>query len=413
MTGDGLVEFINRGNVNDWFTKRTREEIVLFSALNAAAVFPSSTLKENRERYRLYLAAFRSIHVALTSAYFDETDLVEAAANASGYTLDPADTATNAANFVANGDYADAADTAFSFVLTIVGGDESGIFSYANVIAQRIERFGRDGAIREGLWSQLDSSSLASDWQNLKSGWSEQPHIWGFWIDWYEGLLEGRKPDWRLWREIALIPDNVWKDGPEAVAKAIEAIKAKLAPPPLPPEVVTAQAKRLIAQPRTTALVGHDVASQIEDAITDYCRTMKLNALPAELERLHALPAILRAMAETSQSADRTAELEKQIVALVAQTVGLARDVQELQTALATKSASSLGEIAKEEVVKTTAKVFTTSFWGTVVVGISHFTGVVDFGSALEMLSGFGAEVEEIAPALENPVEQGSTVIDV
>lgn len=57
---------------------------------------------------------------------------------------------------------------------------------------------------------------------------AEDLKTWGFWIDWYWGLLEGRAPDWELWRKVALISNEVWEEGPEAVAEAIEGIKWRL-----------------------------------------------------------------------------------------------------------------------------------------------------------------------------------------
>jgi hypothetical protein len=277
-------------------------------------------------------------------------------------------------------------------------------FSAASVGANAITEGGIELVMSTALWREKRPDPILAAWDDMRAVWAETPSVWAFWTDWYEGLLEGRTPDWALWHDVVLIPNDVWDAGPEAVAKAIVAIKAARKQPPLSEEQITAQAQRLIAKPRAAAFVGHDVATKIEDAISDFCCATKSNALPAELERLHALPALLRGMAETSQSADRITELEKQIVAWVAETIGLSRDVQGLKAALAAKSASSLGKIAKEEVVKTTAKVFTTGFWGTVVVGVSHMTGIVDFGSALEMLSTFGSEIEESAPITIAPL---------
>ena len=72
-------------------------------------------------------------------------------------------------------------------------------------------------------------------WSQFRYLLLQDSSSWGFWIDWYEGLLAGRAPDWELWREVALIDDAVWQAGPEAVAEAIAGIKrrrmVRVAPP--------------------------------------------------------------------------------------------------------------------------------------------------------------------------------------
>ncbi|WP_226892534.1 hypothetical protein [Phycobacter azelaicus] len=55
---------------------------------------------------------------------------------------------------------------------------------------------------------------------------SEKQSVWAFWRDWYQGFLDGKPLDWELQRRVALIDDAIWNQGPEAVAKEIERIKA-------------------------------------------------------------------------------------------------------------------------------------------------------------------------------------------
>jgi hypothetical protein len=51
--------------------------------------------------------------------------------------------------------------------------------------------------------------------------------IWYFWREWYQGFLDGEPLDWELQRRVALIEDEIWEAGPEAVAEEIEKIRAK------------------------------------------------------------------------------------------------------------------------------------------------------------------------------------------
>ncbi|UWR47958.1 hypothetical protein [Phaeobacter inhibens] len=47
-----------------------------------------------------------------------------------------------------------------------------------------------------------------------------------FWQAWYQGFLDGNPLDWELQRRVALINDDVWDAGPEAVAVEIERIRS-------------------------------------------------------------------------------------------------------------------------------------------------------------------------------------------
>ena len=53
--------------------------------------------------------------------------------------------------------------------------------------------------------------------------------LFAFWKRWYRGLLHGQPLSWDMQEEIALINDEVWKAGAEAVAGEIAKIEAKYA----------------------------------------------------------------------------------------------------------------------------------------------------------------------------------------
>ncbi|MGP6088270.1 hypothetical protein [Antarctobacter jejuensis] len=50
---------------------------------------------------------------------------------------------------------------------------------------------------------------------------------WEFWDRWYRGFLKGEPLDWELQRRVALIPQEVWEAGADAVAEAIAEIEAR------------------------------------------------------------------------------------------------------------------------------------------------------------------------------------------
>ena len=50
---------------------------------------------------------------------------------------------------------------------------------------------------------------------------------WSFWREWYQGFLDGKPLDWEIQRRVALIHDEIWEQGPEAVAEEIERMPAR------------------------------------------------------------------------------------------------------------------------------------------------------------------------------------------
>lgn len=69
------------------------------------------------------------------------------------------------------------------------------------------------------LWPS-EQNPLGDMWLQVRSR-SIDPE-WSFWIDWYQGLLDGRTQNWSLLEEIAFIEPEVWDAGPQAVALQIE-----------------------------------------------------------------------------------------------------------------------------------------------------------------------------------------------
>jgi hypothetical protein len=84
--------------------------------------------------------------------------------------------------------------------------------------------------VESKLWPRIDRSE---NWRKVL----EKPEIrsgpWAFWIDWYEGFLNGQPLDWDLQREIALIPNEDWEKGAEHIAQLIDEIRGKREPEPL------------------------------------------------------------------------------------------------------------------------------------------------------------------------------------
>ncbi|MBM1816181.1 hypothetical protein [Pseudosulfitobacter pseudonitzschiae] len=79
------------------------------------------------------------------------------------------------------------------------------------------------------LWGQLGTPDLPqAAIDRLEGFFARDPEIWRFWQDWYTYVLDGTPIDVDQLVAVSLIPDDVWEEGPEAVADAIREIEAHL-----------------------------------------------------------------------------------------------------------------------------------------------------------------------------------------
>jgi hypothetical protein len=71
----------------------------------------------------------------------------------------------------------------------------------------------------------------APDWftkadRETRAIWAKDPLTWAFWEKWWDGVISGDMPfPPELLRDVALIEDDIWQAGPEAVAQAIARIE--------------------------------------------------------------------------------------------------------------------------------------------------------------------------------------------
>ncbi|WP_123580068.1 hypothetical protein [Phaeobacter piscinae] len=87
---------------------------------------------------------------------------------------------------------------------------------------------------------------------------------WRFWRDWYQGLLDGKQLDWELQRRVALIDNEVWNAGPEAVAAEIDRIRSCYE---LEQEIANLKEQLAIVQDTPAAsLIGDNGGPPLEDA---------------------------------------------------------------------------------------------------------------------------------------------------
>ncbi len=81
------------------------------------------------------------------------------------------------------------------------------------------------------MWGALWHGSkmpegLQQGWSALQDRLGQDRRVWGFWLDWYAGLLSGEPLPWPLIHKIALeVTEDDWDKGPEHVADRIRQIQ--------------------------------------------------------------------------------------------------------------------------------------------------------------------------------------------
>lgn len=83
---------------------------------------------------------------------------------------------------------------------------------------------------RENVESKDAIEARINAWEghDVLNGLHKRGAHFGFWTNWFEGFLFGRPIDWQLQLEVAMIPNEVWFEGPQAIAQKIVQIEARL-----------------------------------------------------------------------------------------------------------------------------------------------------------------------------------------
>jgi len=77
------------------------------------------------------------------------------------------------------------------------------------------------------LWPDGILPKFFSDqYAKIVGFWNADLEVWGFWARWYEGMLNGTPMPWDLQEKVALIDQEVWEKGTQAVAEEIAKIEA-------------------------------------------------------------------------------------------------------------------------------------------------------------------------------------------
>lgn len=112
------------------------------------------------------------------------------------------------------------------------------------------------------LWPkfQVPSYFITNPSYELLSEIPEDGSPWSFWRNWYEGFLNGQPMDWELQKRVALIDDDVWEAGVEAVAAKIERIEATSA---LEKEI--SHLREMLHSQQLAPTTGHNLGPPLEE----------------------------------------------------------------------------------------------------------------------------------------------------
>lgn len=222
---------------------------------------------------------------------------------------------------------------------------------------------------------------------------------WSYWQRWYEGMLNGEPLPWDLQRDIALIDNEIWEAGPDAIAEEIARIEEEFyGRDPLDEADTKAQVQKLLASHLKSGVEARGLSSLISMALNAYRREIS-NALPDELEPLEQLPSILDHIALILAGDTPATEQEAQLYSLIQD---MARTINALNRRLGRANAATKAAEAK---IKDQAarKLFADAFYTNAGAGFGKLIsspllwGPVIAGGAIFLGAGSEAATDKLA----------------
>jgi len=313
-----MVEFSDHEQLEDWLKGQPHEVAIWIASRAALRVLPVAwkflaTAPEARERNLTALPVLRSALISAVAAKGSTTTIADAANAAFGdassvaQSAHAADAAANASAFAA--DAADAHNAAHNAAIATNAAADA---------AANASAFAADARNAATIWREISEDAGAAErqdilsarplwqhenpfaplWHDLKSALRNQPE-WDFWVRWYDSMLEGRPMSIDMLSEIALLPDDVWEQGPKAVAERIAEIEMRHATPlvPYPEDIWFDEGAGVIrVRPRSDLPAGtlQDARDRIKDVIAKIRRNANSNVGPALQPEADALEDILQ-----------------------------------------------------------------------------------------------------------------------
>ena len=169
-----------------------------------AAVNPTSEIK----------AAASAFSISFPLSDSDSTAYASASASAFA-----------ASAFAANASFSPSSPGGAVFDLAVTAAER-----YANASSDFWEQFRKDArCLQHGddllslpLWSIPQPDWFKRADADGRAIWANDDlAVWSFWTRWWDGVLSGQQINWDLQRDLALIPDEDWQQGPAHIAAII------------------------------------------------------------------------------------------------------------------------------------------------------------------------------------------------
>lgn len=96
---------------------------------------------------------------------------------------------------------------------------------FNNVLSD--QRSGPIESLQLPLWCGSEAPEQFEEIWKLAAQELSKGACFEFWVRWYDSMVRGAPMDWELQRRVALIPQEVWEAGADAVAGAIAEIEAR------------------------------------------------------------------------------------------------------------------------------------------------------------------------------------------
>lgn len=280
-----MVEITDFQSAMAWLEGKPREVQVAFAARCALRALPSldptypqsmdqitnlaeiESLTDVRPFGETAIEVLRALLAAVVASIFNREDLnatAHSAASAIKYPKSsvhyPARTAAHAAALVPT------EKTPFSAAVAAIAPDTPSTYFAAS---GDIKRFGADtpdAVFRQSLWHGLPMpKGVQKAFSKLLAFWDADPETWGFWREWYQGMLDGQPMGWELQKRVALIPDEDWEKGPEHIARLIEEIRARFE---LEKRIAELEGELAVASRDRLGIGGNNPPEPIQEAPT-------------------------------------------------------------------------------------------------------------------------------------------------
>lgn len=382
--GTGDMEFEDHEGLERWLKSQSHEVCVAIAARAALralrGIFADRFWKGDEParnaQERLALISHRCCAIACTATVFPGDELqafaataAKAAFKASSRVKKFSAKTVKARNVAYEAEVADNAGNAACFASHCYAHPLEAAHAAASAVAfsDEFELAGMDAGLPVGmilqqpLWydSAYSEALLPSD---LGSPIYDRDPRFDFFRRWYDSMVRGAPLDWELQRRVALIPQETWEAGADAVAEAIAEIEKawkaeQQGVEPRRPEFEPRQVTHLFENKIFVSAGMSSLSSTIRQEFERFRAETGLNETPEMFAPLEALPHRLDRISEILTMLERSdateQALREEIGRLNAQVAELEKELAKAKADCEALQKSSWAKIAKVTIAGT------------------------------------------------------------